>query len=153
MPHRSSLCLMAAMLRDRAISPVELVEAHLRQIEQLDPKLNAFVIVRAEQAREEARLAEAAIQHGERLGPLHGVPVTVKDSFDLADYPTLCGSKFRIGHRAAQDATAVARLRAAGAIVLGKTNCPEVPWKYETHNYTTGRANNPLDLPRTPGRS
>src|SRR6266568_336883 len=153
MSHRSSLCQMAAKLRDRAISPVDLVEAHLRQIEQLDPKLNAFVIVRAEQARDEARLAEAAIQRGDRLGPLHGVPVTVKDSFDLADYPTLCGSKFRIGHRAAQDATAVARLRAAGAIVLGKTNCPEFLWNYETDNYTTGRTNNPWDLERTPGGS
>ena len=141
------------MLRDRAVSPVDLVEAHLRQIERLDPKLNAFVIVRAEQAREEARLAEAAIQRGERLGPLHGVPVTVKDSFDLADYPTLCGSKFRIGHRAAHDATAIARLRAAGAIVLGKTNCPEFLWNYETDNYTTGRTNNPWDLERTAGGS
>src|ERR1700694_1430704 len=101
MPHRSSLCLMAAMLRDRAISPVELVEAHLQQIEKLNPKLNAFVVIRAEQTREEARLAEVTISRGEALGPLHGVPVTVKDSFDLADYATLCGSKFRIGHRAA----------------------------------------------------
>jgi amidase len=144
---------MAARLRDRAISPVELVEAHLRQIERLNPKLNAFVAIRAEQAREEARLAEAAISRGERLGPLHGVPVTVKDSFDLADYPTLCGSKFRIGHRAADDATSVARLRAAGAILLGKTNCPEFLWNYETDNYTTGRTNNPWDLERTSGGS
>ena len=144
---------MAAMLRDRAVSAVELVDAHLRQIERLNPKLNAFVIVRAEQAREEARLADAAIQRGDIVGPLHGVPVTVKDSFDLADYPTLCGSRFRIGHRAARDATAVARLRAAGAIVLGKTNCPEFLWNYETDNYTTGRTNNPWDLERTSGGS
>jgi Asp-tRNA(Asn)/Glu-tRNA(Gln) amidotransferase A subunit family amidase len=144
---------MAAMLRDRAISPIELVEAHLRQIEKLNPKINAFVAIRAEQAREEARLAEAAISRGEALGPLHGVPVTVKDSFDLADYPTLCGSKFRIGHRAARDATVVARLRAAGAIVLGKTNCPEFLWNYETDNYTTGRTNNPWDIERTSGGS
>jgi Asp-tRNA(Asn)/Glu-tRNA(Gln) amidotransferase A subunit family amidase len=144
---------MAAMLRDRAISPIELVEAHLRQIEKLNPKINAFVAIRAEQAREEAWLAEAAISRGEALGPLHGVPVTVKDSFDLADYPTLCGSKFRIGHRAARDATVVARLRAAGAIVLGKTNCPEFLWNYETDNYTTGRTNNPWDIERTSGGS
>src|SRR3984893_12959683 len=153
MPHRSSLCLMAAMLRDRAVSAVELVDAHLRQIERVNPKLNAFVIVRAEQAREEARLADAAIQRGDMVGPLHGVPVTVKDSFDLANYPTLCGSKFRSGHRAARDATAVARLRAAGAIVLGKTNCPEFLWNYETDNYTTGRTNNPWDIERTSGGS
>ncbi len=144
---------MAALLRDRAISPVELVDAHLRQIERLNPSLNAFVVVMADQAREQARAAEAAIQRGETLGPLHGVPVTVKDSFDLADYPTLCGSKFRAGHRAAKDATAVARLRAAGAIVLGKTNCPEFLWNYETDNYVTGRTNNPWNLERTSGGS
>src|ERR1700686_3690844 len=103
MPHRSSLCLIAAMRRDRAISPVELVEAHLQQIEKLNPTLNAFVVIRAEQAREEARLAGGAISRGEALRPLHGVPVTVKDSFDLANYPTLCGSKFRTGNRAAHD--------------------------------------------------
>src|SRR5262249_49260277 len=104
-------------------------------------------------ARQQARQAEAAIQRGDRLGPLHGVPVTVKDSFDLAGYPTFCGSKFRLGHRAAHDSTAVARLRAAGAIVLGKTNCPEFLWNYETDNYITGRSNNPWDLERTPGGS
>jgi amidase len=153
MPHRSSLCLMAAMLRDRVLSPVELVEAHLRQIEKLNPKLNAFVVVTADRARDEARQAEAAIVRGERLGLLHGIPVTVKDSFDLAGYPTLCGSKFRIGHRADRDATAVARMRAAGAIVLGKTNCPEFLSNYETDNYVTGRSNNPWDLERTPGGS
>ena len=83
------------MVRDRAVSPVELVEAHLRQINKLNSKLNAFVVITAEQAREEARQAEAAVMRGERLGPLHGAPVTVKDSFDLAGQPTLCGSKFR----------------------------------------------------------
>src|SRR5262245_36252343 len=153
MPHRHSLCVMAALVRDRALSPVELVETHLRQIEKLNPKLNAFVVVTADQARLQARQAEAAIQRGDRLGPLHGVPVTVKDSFDLAGYPTFCGSKFRLGHRAAHDSTAVARLRAAGAIVLGKTNCPEFLWNYETDNYITGRSNNPWDLERTPGGS
>src|SRR5262245_36615836 len=125
MPHRSSLSHMCALVRGRAISPVELVEAHLRRIDELNPKLNAFVEVTADQARKEARQAEAAVQHGLHRGALHGIPVTVKDSFDLAGHPTLCGSKFRIGHKAAADATAVSRLRAAGAIVLGKTNCPE----------------------------
>src|SRR2546427_4291405 len=153
MPHRNSLCEMAALVRGRGLSPVELVEAHLRQIEQLNPKLNAFVVTTAGQARLQAREAEAAIRRGEPLGPLHGVPVTVKDSFDLAGYPTLCGSKFRIGHRASHDATAVARMRAAGAIVLGKTNCPEFLANYETDNFVTGRTNNPWDLERTPGGS
>ena len=144
---------MAAAVRAREISPVELVDAHLRQIEKLNPKLNAFVTVTADRAREEARSAEAAVMRGDSLGALNGVPVTVKDSFDLAGHPTLCGSKFRLGHRAADDAAAVARLRDAGAIVLGKTNCPEFLSNYETDNFVTGRTNNPWDLERTPGGS
>src|SRR5579862_4600139 len=151
--HRASLCQMASAVRAREISPVELVDAHLRQIEKLNPKLNAFVEVTADRAREEARSAEAAVMRGDSLGALHGVPVTVKDSFDMAGLPTLCGSKFRLGHRAVDDAAAVARMRGGGAIVLGKTNCPEFLSNYETDNYLTGRSNNPWDLERTPGGS
>src|SRR2546427_401147 len=146
MPHRHSLCVMASLVRGGEVSPVELVEAHLAQIERLNPELNAFVVVMADEARRQAREAEAALRRGDRLGPLHGIPVTVKDSFDVAGHPTLCGSKLRLGHRAARDATSVARLRAAGAIVIGKTNCPEFLGNYETDNYTTGRSNNPWDL-------
>src|SRR5579864_3727283 len=153
MPHRSALCQMATMVRERQISPVELVDAHLRQIAAQNPRLNAFVVVLEEQAREAAKQAEATVAHGKQLGLLHGVPVTIKDSFDVAGLPTLCGSKFRLGHRAAEDATAVARLRASGAIILGKTNCPESLSNYETDNYVTGRTNNPWDLERTPGGS
>src|SRR5579864_3888821 len=153
MPNRSSLCVMAAMVRERRISPSELVDAHFRQIAKHNPKINAFVVLLEDEARNAARQAEAAIERGETPGPLHGVPVTVKDSFDMAGLPTLCGSKFRLGHRAAEDATAVARLRAAGAIILGKTNCPEFLSNYETDNFTTGRTNNPWALDRTPGGS
>jgi amidase len=153
MPHRSSLCLMATMVRERQISPVDLVDAHLRHIEKHNPKINAFVRVLADQARQSAKQAETAVMRGEALGLLHGVPVTIKDSFDIDGLPTLCGSKFRLDHRASEDATAVARLRAAGAIILGKTNCPEFLYNYETDNYTTGRTNNPWDLTRTAGGS
>ena len=153
MPYRSSLCLMAAMVRERQISPVELVDAHLAQIARHNPKINAFVTVLEEDARQAARKAEARVMRGDAPGLLHGVPVTVKDSFDMEGLPTLCGSKFRLGHRAADDATAVARMRAAGAIVLGKTNCPEFLSNYETDNYVTGRTNNPWDLERTAGGS
>jgi amidase len=144
---------MADMVRDRAISPVELVESHLRQIEAQNPRLNAFVTVLAEEARAAARRAETAVMRGGSLGLLHGVPVTVKDSFDMAGQPTLCGSRFRLGHRADHDATSVARLRSAGAIILGKTNTPEFLSTYETDNYITGRTNNPWNLERTPGGS
>ncbi len=141
------------MVREREISPTELLEAHLAQIAKMNPQLNAFVVVLEEQARAEARRAEAAMTPGNALGLLHGVPVTIKDSFDVAGLPTLCGSRLRAGHRASEDATAVARLRAAGAIILGKTNCPEFLLNYETDNHTTGRTANPWDLERTPGGS
>ena len=153
MPVQSSLCLMAGMVRDRAISPVELVESHLTQIAAQNPRINAFVTVLEDEARAAARLAENAVMRGESLGLLHGVPVTIKDSFDVAGLPTLCGSRFRLGHKAAQDAAAVARLRAAGAIILGKTNTPEFLSNYETDNFITGRTNNPWNLDRTPGGS
>jgi Asp-tRNA(Asn)/Glu-tRNA(Gln) amidotransferase A subunit family amidase len=153
MPVQSSLCLMAGMVRDRAISPVELIEFHLTQIAAQNPRINAFVTVLDDEARAAARLAENAVMRGESLGLLHGVPVTIKDSFDVAGRPTLCGSRFRLGHKAAQDAAAVARLRAAGAIILGKTNTPEFLSNYETDNFITGRTNNPWNLERTPGGS
>lgn len=153
MPHRLSLREMTAKIQERKLSPVELVEAHLRQIERLNPKLNAFVILLAEQARAAAREAENRQMHGERLGPLDGIPVTVKDSFDMAGLKTHCGSKFLGTSPAAADAVSVARLRAAGAVILGKTNCPEFLASYETDNFITGRTNNAWDVERTPGGS
>jgi len=149
MPNKFTLAQMAAEVRSGRISSLELVEAHLRQIERLNPELNAFVSVFADQARAAARAAEGPRERGR----LDGVPVTIKDSFDVQGQPTLCGSRLRIGHRAAEDATAVARLRAAGAIVLGKTNCPESLYNYEADNYITGRTNSPWSPDRTPGGS
>jgi len=153
MPNRLSLCSMASMVRERRISPSELIDAHFRQIAAHNPRINAFVVLLEEQARAAAKRAEDAVMRGDELGALHGVPVTVKDSFDMMGLPTLCGSRFRLGHRAAADATAVARMRAAGAIVVGKTNCPEFLSNYETDNYITGRTNNPWNLEYTPGGS
>ncbi len=153
MPHRSSLCLMVSMVRDRAISPSELLESHLREIQARNPAINAFVTVFEEQAREEARERERALTRGDPLGLLHGVPITVKDSFDVAGWPTRSGSRLRAGHVAAEDAAAVARLRCEGAVILGKTNTPELLASYETDNFLTGRTNHPLDSTRTPGGS
>jgi amidase len=153
MPNRSSLCLMAQMVRDRAISPVDLVESHLRQIAEVNPRINAFVTVFEDEARAAARQAENAVTKNGPLGLLHGVPVTVKDSFDMAGLPTLCGSRFRLGHIAERDSTAVRRLLEAGAIILGKTNTPEFLNNYETDNLITGRTNHPQDVTRTPGGS
>ncbi|MCS6952516.1 MAG: amidase [Bryobacterales bacterium] len=152
MVNRWTLVEMAEAVRARRVSPSELLEAHLRQIENLNPRLNAFVTVLEQEARQAARAAEEAVMRGE-AGPLAGVPVTVKDSFDMAGLPTRCGSRFRQDHRAARDATAVARLRRAGAVILGKTNTPEFLMNYETDNHITGRTNSPWDLERTPGGS
>jgi Asp-tRNA(Asn)/Glu-tRNA(Gln) amidotransferase A subunit family amidase len=152
-PYRASLCLMVSMVREGAFSPVELVEAHLKQIEVRNPDINAFVTVMADEALAEARACEAGMRRGEPLGLLGGVPVTVKDSFDLAGLSTAVGSRLRAGIRAVRDAVAVARLRAEGAIILGKTNTPELLASYETDNYITGRTNHPLDGERTPGGS
>src|SRR5947209_9813696 len=144
---------MVSMVRDGVVSPSELVRAHLEQIERINPRINAFVFVQAEEALAEARQRETAAARGEPLGLLHGVPVTVKDSFDVAGLPTRSGSRLRDATPASADAAAVARLREEGAIVLGKTNTPELLSAYESDNLITGRSNNPWDLERTPGGS
>ena len=136
MPQHLTLFEIARRIRRHKLSPVEVTEAHLRQIEKHNPKLNAFVRILAEEARKTARKREAELVRGGELGPLHGVPVTLKDSFDLAGLPTLCGSRLRDGHRAARDSTAAARLRNAGAVTLGKTNCPEFhAYPVDTQDY------------------
>lgn len=140
---------MIRLLRDREISPVELVDAHLRQIERHNPDVNAFTARFFEDALAAAHEAEASAV---RL-PLKGVPVTVKDSFDIEGVPTTCGSRLFQDLPAHGDSTAVRRLRGAGAIILGKTNCPEFLSNYETDNYVAGRSNNPWNLERTPGGS
>ncbi len=145
---------MAALVRGRKLSPVELTQTHLDRIAQVNPLLNAFVSVEAETALAAAKAAERAVTtKSAPLGPLHGVPVTVKDSFDIAGLPTLCGSRFRRDHRAARDSAAAARFRSAGAIILGKTNCPEFLSNYESDNFIVGRTNNPWNLDYTSGGS
>jgi Asp-tRNA(Asn)/Glu-tRNA(Gln) amidotransferase A subunit family amidase len=137
----------------RELSPVELLEAHLARIAQLNPRLNAFVHVDAEGARRQARLAEAAVQHGDATGALHGVPLSIKSSVDVAGLRCEAGSRLREDNVAASDAPLVARLRAAGAVILGVTNVPEMLMAYETDNLLYGRTANPWDLTRTAGGS
>jgi amidase len=140
---------MVSLVRDGVISPLELVDAHLGQIAHRNGELNAFVTVFDEQARKDAR----ALVRGDRRGLLHGIPVTVKDSFDIAGQATRVGSTARSEIPAARDATAVARLRAAGAIVIGRTNTSEMLRDYSCENPITGRTHNPWDRTRTPGGS
>src|SRR5260370_11354005 len=144
---------MAEQIREGKISPVELVEAHLAQIRKLNPKLNAFVEVDAERAQQAARDAEIAVMQGKIVSPLHGVPVSIKSSLEVAGMHCESGSRMRAGFVATQDAAVVARLRAAGAIVLGVTNTPELLMAWETDNLLYGRTNSPWDLERTPGGS
>src|ERR1700690_344128 len=148
-----SAVAMAEHIRKKKLSPVELVDAHLARIEKLNPKLNAFVQVDADAARREARTAEGAVLRGERLGPLHGVPVSIKSSIEVAGWRCEAGTKLREGFLASHDAPLVSRLRQAGAIILGNTNTPEMLMAWETDNLLYGRTNNPWDLSRTPGGS
>lgn len=143
---------LAELIRTREISPVEVVQAHLDRIAAVNPKLNAIVTI-ADNALDIARSAEAAVMAGGKLGPLHGVPITVKDSIDTAGILTQRGSPIFRGRIPDADATSVTRLKSAGAILLAKTNLPEFSYSTESDNLLTGRSNNPWNLERTPGGS
>jgi amidase len=138
------------LLRSGELSVVELAEAHIEQIARLNPRLNAFADFDAERVRAEAkRLDESKAPRG----PLHGLPVTVKSCIATAGYRCEIGSLLHEGEVPREDAVVVARLRAAGALILGTTNCPEFLMAYETANLLHGQTNNPWDLERTPGGS
>ncbi|CAB3746242.1 amidase [Paraburkholderia humisilvae] len=143
---------LAELIRTREISPVEVVQAHLDRIEAVNPKVNAIVTV-ADDALRAAKTAETAVLQGHELGPLHGVPFTVKDSIDTAGVPTQRGSLIFKGRIPDTDATSVARMKKAGGILLAKTNLPEFSYAFESDNLLSGRSNNPWDLQRTPGGS
>jgi fatty acid amide hydrolase len=135
------------------ISATEAVEAHIERIEQVNPALNAVVVTRFAEARAEAQSADQRRARGEPLGPLHGVPVTIKECLDLEGTPSTFGLPARTRAIAREDDVYVARLRAAGAIVLGKTNVSQLLLYYESDNPVYGRSNNPWNLKRTPGGS
>jgi Asp-tRNA(Asn)/Glu-tRNA(Gln) amidotransferase A subunit family amidase len=140
-------------IRSKSVSPVEIVELHLKRIETMQPKLNAFVHLDAELAREGARAAESSVTHGAQLGPLHGVPLSIKSCIDVAGWPCPAGSLLRKDYVPKQDAPLVSRLQAAGAILLGNTNTPEFLMAYETDNRLTGKTSNPWNLAYSAGGS
>jgi Asp-tRNA(Asn)/Glu-tRNA(Gln) amidotransferase A subunit family amidase len=144
---------IAAEIRSKSISPVEIARIHLERIERLNPKLNAFVDCQSELVMQQARDAEKAVMRGDVLGPLHGVPLSIKASIDVAGHRCEAGTRLRTGRVAEKDAPLVARLRAAGAVILGVTNTPELLMAWETNNLLYGRTNNPWDLTRTAGGS
>jgi amidase len=144
---------LVAALRRRQLGSRELLEAYLDRVDRLNPALNALVTVDPERAGAEAAAADEAAARGESLGPLHGLPVTVKDSIETAGLRTTCGAPELAGHVPARDAVAVARLRAAGAIVFGKTNTPTYAGEAQTYNPVFGTTNHPWDPGRSPGGS
>ena len=145
---------LAAKIRAKEISPVEAVDAVLAHIEALNPRLNAFCFVHADEARAQARAAEAAVLRGDDdLGPLHGVPVSVKDNVSIAGKPLTYGSRLLQDNVASETSPIGARIATAGAIIVGRTNTPEYAWRGSTDNRLFGETRNPWDLSRTAGGS
>ena len=144
---------IAQAIQDREVSAVEVVQAHLDRIDEVNDRLNAVVQGCGERALAEAREADAALGRGAAKGPLHGVPMTLKDSLDTQGVVTTGGTLGRRDFVPDRDSTIAARLRAAGAILLGKTNTPELTLAAETDNLVYGRTNNPYARDRTPGGS
>jgi len=151
--HYSTIARLAESIRSKKISPVEVVDAALERIAECEGRLNSFANVDADTARLQALSAEAAVQRGDVLGPLHGIPLTIKSNIDVVGWHCTAGSTLRSDYVAQHDATLVARLKAAGAILLGNTNTPEFLMAYESSNLLTGKTSNPWDLTRTAGGS
>lgn len=148
-----TLSELAPLIQARKVSPVEVTRAVLDRIERFDPILNAYITVDAEGALKAARAAQRQIAAGKYLGPLHGIPISLKDLFDAKGLRTTAGSKIMADRIAEQDAPSVAGLRAAGAVILGKTNLHEFAFGSTTQNPHYGGTRNPYDLSRIPGGS
>ena len=149
----STATQIAEAIRGRRLSSKDAVRAFLSRIDDVNAKLNAIVVLCRRSALEEARRADEAVERGEKLGPLHGVPITIKDAYEMSGVVSTGGTLGRKDFVPDRDATVVARLRQAGAIVLGKTNLPEISMGFESSNLVYGRAKNPYDTGRTPGGS
>jgi Asp-tRNA(Asn)/Glu-tRNA(Gln) amidotransferase A subunit family amidase len=157
-PVTNPLCLLdatelAERIRSRGVSPVEVVDAYLEQIDRVNPAVNAICIPLHEWGREQAKEAEAAVMRGNELGPLHGVPIVFKDFTVTKGIETTFGSLVYKGNVPDKDAIVVERARAAGAIMIGKSQTPEFALSGFTRNKVFGATRNPWDLTRTPGGS
>lgn len=145
---------LSILLKNKSLSCVELMQAHLDRIAKVNPLLNAIVEPLApEKALEQARMADAALQQNKPLGLLHGIPITIKQGRKVTGFPCNDGTKSPMNFIATEDATVVARLKTAGAIVIGVTNIPDFSMSYETHNALYGCTHNPYDVNRSPGGS
>lgn len=143
----------ALAIQSGEISSRELVEHVFSRISKYNPQINAFITLAQEQALEQAKLSDDALAHGNVLGRLHGVPIVIKDQFPTAGIRTTSGSKLYESYVPKKDAVAVARLKNAGAIIVGKTNMPEFGGDHQSFNQVAGRTNNPWNLASTPGGS
>jgi len=144
---------IAADIRNKKVSSRQVVEAHLQRIAEVNPKINAIVRVLADEALAGADLADAAVRAGKKLGPLHGVPMTVKENIDIAGYPTTQGVPALADAIPPADSPTVERIKAAGAIVIGRTNLPDLGLRIHTDSSLYGRTRNPWKSDRTAGGS
>ena len=144
---------LLALISGKQISPVELTELYFRRIDELNPKLNAFLLLTRDEAMESARAAEEAVVRGDKLGPLHGLPISIKDTEPTKGYRTTVGSLVFKDRIPDEDAAVVERVRGAGAIMLGKTNVPEFGLVGACENRLGDPGRNPWNTDRTPGGS
>src|SRR5256886_13574615 len=151
--YQHTLLEAAQLVEQRKVSPLELTESVLKQIERAEPKINAFITVVADQARAVARAHEAMIQAGYYLGPLHGIPIALKDNLYTKGIRSTAGSKVLGDFIPEEDATVTARLKSAGAIIVGKTNMHEFAWGGTTDNPHYGPTRNPWNTERFPAGS
>lgn len=151
--HWQTIAQVSSRLRSRELSPVEVTDAYLARIEALNPSLNAYLTVMADEARQQARQAEAEVGAGAWKGPLHGVPLGIKDLLDVAGAPNTMGSKILRDNVPSEDATVVQRLKASGAVIVGKQNLHEFAFGITSENPHYGAVHNPWDLDRVPGGS
>ena len=148
-----SISEAAALIQARSVSPTELTEDYLRRIEQLNPRLNAYVEVTADRARSDARQATAEISGGTYRGPLHGVPIGLKDLYDTAGIRTAGGARILMDRVPQKDSTVARKLREAGSVLLGKLNTHELAFGVTTNNPHFGATHNPWNVDAIPGGS
>ncbi len=151
--HYSTISKIAESIRSKKFSPVEIIESYLHRANSLHAKLNAFTHFDGQFALAQAHKAESAILRGDSIGPLHGIPLTIKNCIDVANWPCPAGSLLRKKHISQTDAPLAARLKAAGAILLGNTNTPEFLMNYETNNLLHGKTSNPWNVAYSSGGS
>ena len=144
---------LAGMIQAKEISALELLEHYLERVERYNPDLNAVIVLDVERARARAKEADAALARGELWGPLHGVPMTIKESYNIAGLPTTNGRPDMKDNIAEIDALAVTRLKEAGVVIFGKTNVPLNLADFQSYNEVYGTTNSPWDLKRGPGGS